>query len=77
MGSLASYVVEPEELEKLRAGDTVSAIRGDVKDGEIDIKNFGKFRIFSKKSLVQNGKNLEFKNAYFTIYKGQREFIVE
>ena len=77
VGSLASYVVEPGELEKLRAGDTVSAIRGDVKDGEIDIKNFGKFRIFSKKSLVQNGKNLEFKNAYFTIYKGQREFIVE
>lgn len=77
VGSLASYVIEPEELEKLRAGDTVSAIRGDVKDGEIDIKNFGKFRIFSKKSLVQNGKNLEFKNAYFTIYKGQREFIVE
>ena len=77
VGSLASYVVEPGELEKLRAGDTVSAIRGDVKDGEIDIKNFGKFRIFSKKSLVQNGKNLEFKNAYFTIYKGQREFVVE
>ena len=77
VGSLASYVIEPEELEKLRAGDTVSAIRGDVKDGEIDIKNFGKFRIFSKKSLVQNGKNLEFKNAYFTIYKGRREFIVE
>lgn len=77
IGSLASYVIEPEELEKLRAGDTVSVIRGDVCDGEIDIKNFGKFRIFSKKSLVQNGKNLEFKNAYFTIYKGQREFIVE
>ena len=77
VGSLASYIIEPEELEKLRVGDTVSAIRGDVKDGEIDIKNFGKFRIFSKKSLVQEGKNLEFKNAYFTIYKGQREFIVE
>ena len=77
VGSIAPYVMKRDKINELRAGDTVSAIRGDVKNGEIWIKSAGKFKIFSKKSRVKNGKNLEFKNAYFTIYKGQREFIVE
>ena len=77
VGSIAPYVMKRDKINELRAGDTVSAIKGDVKNGKIWIKSAGKFKIFSKKSRVKNGKNLEFKNAYFTIYKGQREFIVE
>ncbi len=77
VGSIAPYVMKQDKINELRAGDTVSVIKGDVKNGEIWIKSAGKFKIFSKKSRVKNGKNLEFKNAYFTIYKGQSEFIVE
>ena len=64
-------------MRQLRAGDVISTIKGDVKDGIIDLKGAGEFRIFRKSAPVQNGKNLEFENAYFTIYKGQKEFIVE
>ena len=77
VGSIAPYVLPSASVRQLRAGDVISTIKGDVKDGIIDLKSTGEFRIFRKSAPVQNGKNLEFKNAYFTIYKGQKEFIVE
>lgn len=77
VGSIAPYVLPSASVRQLRAGDVISTIKGDVEDGIIDIKSAGEFRIFRKSAPIQNGKNLEFKNAYFTIYKGQKEFIVE
>ncbi|MBR2157818.1 MAG: hypothetical protein IJ923_07435 [Campylobacter sp.] len=51
-------------------------LKGDVEDGVIKTK-FGEFLIYGKNGKVKNGKNLEFENAFFTIYKGKKEFIVQ
>ncbi|MBR7048025.1 MAG: endonuclease/exonuclease/phosphatase family protein, partial [Campylobacter sp.] len=63
-------------LENIRSGDVVGKLKGDVENGVIKIK-FGEFLIYGKNGKVKNGKNLEFENAFFTIYKGRKEFIVQ
>lgn len=62
-------------LANIRSGDVVGELKGDVEDGVIKTK-FGEFLIYGANGRVKNGKNLEFENAFFTIYKGKKEFIV-
>ena len=63
-------------LENIRSGDVVGKLKGDVENGVIKTK-FGEFLIYGANGKVKNGKNLEFENAFFTIYKGKKEFIVK
>ena len=63
-------------LANIRSGDVVSKLKGDVENGVIKTE-FGEFLIYGANGKVKNGKNLEFENAFFTIYKGKKEFIVK
>ncbi|CZE48915.1 endonuclease/exonuclease/phosphatase family protein [Campylobacter geochelonis] len=72
---IAPYTLSQNKLAKARHGDVISSISGDVKDGKFSTK-FGEVSIYGIKKKVQNGKNQTFKNAFVTVYKGQKEIVV-
>ena len=76
IGEIDNYTLKSAQYHKLRAGDVLSELVGDIEDGYI-ISNHRKYKIYSKKSKLKNQKNAKFKNAYFTIYEGEKEFVVE
>ena len=62
-------------LANIRSGDVVGELNGDVDNGVIKTK-FGEFLIYGASGRVKNGEKQKFNNAFFTIYKGKKEFIV-
>ncbi|NLK67354.1 MAG: endonuclease/exonuclease/phosphatase family protein [Campylobacteraceae bacterium] len=71
-----NYTLNQKELMSARHGDVIGSISGAVKDGYFDTK-FGKIRIHSFERKLNNINYTTFQNAFFTVYKGEKELIVK
>lgn len=76
MTNLDEYTLNENELCDARHADVINEISGVVKNGYLNTK-FETIKIHSFDKELSDTNNQVFRNAFFTIFKGEKELIVK